>query len=134
MKGWRDKCIKTGFDTFQGFLGSFVTYRIIERCERRKKWRCIYYSLDWIRFMISQTLWEMPFLKQEWITKKYCQNFEYTVGHNIWSFLYHDVEWIRSKMVALFQQRSATWMHIIFLLFLTLSCFVLIYSQNIVYC
>ena len=97
MKGWRDKCIKTGFDTFQGFLGSFVTYRIIKRYERRKKWRCIYYSLDWITFMISQRIWEMPFLKQEWITKNYCQIFENVVGHNIWSFLYHDVKWIRSK-------------------------------------
>ena len=112
---------------FSWFLCDISYHRTLQQM---KKWRCIYYSLDWITFMISQMLWDMPFLKQEWITKKYCQIFEYTVGHNIWSFLYHDVEWIRSKMVALFQQRSATWMHIIFLLFLTLSCFVLIYSQN----
>ena len=97
MKGWRDKCIKTGFDTFQGFLGSLWHVVSSKVTKEEKKWRCIYYSLDWITLMISQRRWEMPFLKQEWITKKYCQIFGNTVGHNIWSFLYHDVKWIRSR-------------------------------------
>ena len=40
MQRWRDKCIKTGLDTFQGFA-SFVTYQI-----DWKKGRCIWFWLD----------------------------------------------------------------------------------------